>query len=56
MLVKVLIKYIYNSIVDIRKLILFNSYSSYVLAKFKDLYKENNIYTLYTLLYLLYYL
>ena len=47
------IKHTDNRVVGARRLLLFNSYSSYATPKFKDLCKENNIYTLYILAYLL---
>ena len=47
------IKHIDKRKVGARRLLLFNSYSSYKLAKFNKLCKENNIYMLYMLLYLL---
>jgi hypothetical protein len=48
--------YINYKVVGLRRLLLFNSYYSYYLANLKKLYKENNIYTLYILPYLLHYL
>jgi hypothetical protein len=40
------IKHTEHRIVGLRRLLLFNGYDSYRLAKFNDLCEENNIYTL----------
>ena len=46
--------YIKAYIVGARYVLIFNSYKSYYSLKFQELCKENNIYTLYILLYLSY--
>ncbi|KAF2004263.1 hypothetical protein P154DRAFT_427179, partial [Amniculicola lignicola CBS 123094] len=50
---KYFIKYIEGRKVRVYYLLIFNSYKSYNLVNFQDIYKENNIYTLYILPYLL---
>ena len=41
------IRYTKNHIVGARRLLIINGYKSYTLLKFQEIYKENNIYTLY---------